>query len=233
MRFCKNLGIIAIFIFLSSAAWAKNWQLEDFRSLFLKAASEKLTWVPGELKILRFVADPQDLNLPDGARAEVIFRAPPKLGPNALLIKFSKDGQTLALVRAVGYLEAEIPVVVLKRPLPRHAILEPKDLALENKPASRLPKDVITEIEKAIGKRLRLSLRAGQILREYALETPPIIKRGALVRIVARGEAFTVSALGEARQDGRTGEVIRVRNLSSKREVFARVIDSRTVEVNF
>lgn len=234
MRAFKFFVILLFGIFLAGSGEAREWKIEDFKALFLRASTEKLSWLPGELQIRRFVAEPEHLDLPDNIRAEVTFRTPPKLGPNSFLLRFfSKEGRLLATVRGACYLEAEIPVVVLKRPLPRHAILGPKDLALEKRPASRLPRDVITEMDEALGKRLRLSLRAGQILRAYALEDPPVIKRGNLVRIVARGKAFTVSALGEARQDGRPGEIIKVRNLSSKREVFAKVVDSKTVEVSF
>ncbi len=224
---------LSLLVLWAGLVRAEEWQPEDLEALFLEAASERLAWLPGELKLLRFAAEPETLSLPPEAEARVIFRGLPKLGANTALIKFFAGERLLATVRAVGYLEAEIPVVVLKRPLPRHAILRAKDLALEKRPASRLPKDVLTEIRAAIGKRLRLSLRAGQILREYALEDPPVIKRGSLVRIVARGESFTVSAIGEARQEGRPGEIIRVRNLSSKREIFARVVSSEVVEVNF
>ena len=232
MRGFRIFCLIAV-LFWAGSAFAQEWQVKDFEALFLEAAAERLTWLPGELKILRFAVEPQRLDLPPGAKARVVFRGIPKLGANAALIEFSAEGKLLATVRAVGYLEAEIPVVVLRRPLPRHAILHRKDLAIEKRPASRLPRDVLTEIEAAVGKRLRLGLRAGQVLREYALEEPPVVKRGSLVKIVARGEAFTVSALGKARQEGRPGEIIKVRNLNSKREIFARVVGPETVEVNF
>ncbi len=225
--------VLLVFYFWCSTSLAKTWEAEDLKDLFLSAVKERLSWLSGRVTLKRFVLEPEKIEAPQGSKIRLRFRGQPKLGANIALIEFEKDGIIVGRARAVGLVEAEIPVLVAKRPLARHTILSEEDLALELKPASRLPKDVLTNKKEAVGKRLKMSLRAGQLVRAYALEVPPLIKKGALVRIVAEGPGFTVSAVGEARQDGRPGQIIRVRNLSSKREVFARVVDEKTVKVNF
>lgn len=228
-----KLILVTFFLLFSTCAEARLWEAEDFRALFLSAVKEKLSWVQGKIVLERFTVEPERVEVPEGAKVELRFRGRPKLGANTALVVFEKDGLRLGQARVVGFVEAEIPVVVAKRPLARHTILGAEDITLELRPASRLPKDVLTRKEEALGKRLRMSLRAGQLVRRYALEVPPVIKRGDLVRIVAEGPGFTVTAVGEARQDGRPGEIIRVRNLESKREVFAKVVDQKTVKVNY
>ena len=229
----RALVLFLILLFLTSPAKAKTLTKEDFKALFFEEVSRHLSWEREDLKLIRFHAEPEEVVVPETARQVVRFRQPPKLGSNTLLVDFYQGEDLLCRVRLMGFVEAMIPVVVLKRPLARHTVVHEEDLALERRPMSRLPKDVFTNPKEVAGLWTRLSLRAGQVLRRSNLEVPPVVKRGHLVKIIAEGPGFVVTAVGEARQDGRPGEVIRVRNLTSKREVFARVIDAQTVKVNF
>jgi len=51
--------------------------------------------------------------------------------------------------------------------------------------------------------------------------------------MIAESDGLKITALGEVRERGRRGERIRVVNLDSKREIYARVLDSKTVKVDF
>jgi len=123
--------------------------------------------------------------------------------------------------------------VVLERPVLNKAILSEEDITLELKPLSRLPQDVILNKESAIGKQVRMSLKAGTVLRYSHIQRPVIIKRNQIVYIVARGHNFIVKAKGIALQDGREGGRIKVKNLSSKKVLWGKVISSEEVEVSF
>jgi flagella basal body P-ring formation protein FlgA len=59
----------------------------------------------------------------------------------------------------------------------------------------------------------------------------PEISVGKLVKIIVRVGNVRVSTLGEARQIGRAGEIIRVTNRATAASLRARVIDAQTVEV--
>jgi flagella basal body P-ring formation protein FlgA len=62
---------------------------------------------------------------------------------------------------------------------------------------------------------------------------PPVVKRGDLVTIVAETDAIKITTQGVVIENGGKGDMVRVVNTSSKRELFARVKDSKTVEVDF
>ncbi len=233
----RGLGIFllvtAAWLILVAPVWARTLDKAYFQSLFMQLAEKQLPWPAEDLVLVRFVAEPEHLQVPEGAREIVRLMQPLHPGPNTLLVDYVYQGKLLKRVRLLGSLEVMLPVVVLKHPLPRHALVSQADVALERRPLTRLPKDVVLHVKDALGLRTRTSLRAGSVLRASALEIPPVVKRGSLVRIVAQGENFLVTAVGEARQDGRPGQIIRVRNLVSKREVFARVVDEKTVRVTF
>ncbi|NPB08781.1 MAG: flagellar basal body P-ring formation protein FlgA [Thermodesulfobacteria bacterium] len=224
---------VLLFVGLVSTGWGKTLETTYFQDLFFNEITKHLPWPAEDLILLRFTAEPEKLELPPGAKEVVHVRQTPRVGSNTILVDYYLGRKLIARVRLLGYVEAMLPVLVLKRPLARHQIIQPEDLGFERRPLSRLPKDALTKAREAVGLRTRVGLRAGQVLRRSALEVPPVIKRGKLVRILAEGPGFMVSAVGEARQDGRPGEIIRVRNLTSKREVFARVIDGETVKVTY
>jgi len=75
------------------------------------------------------------------------------------------------------------------------------------------------------------SVITSDMLRTLRAEV--VIKRGKRVSISVQIPGLMVSALGEALQQGRTGEYIKVRNVDSKRIIIVRVKDDGTVEPVF
>ncbi len=80
---------------------------------------------------------------------------------------------------------------------------------------------------------MKRSIRLGDPLQRNQIEFPPVVKRGERVVIQAVGRGLTLTAAGEARQDGRSGESIRVMNSGSRKEVVCRVIAPGLVKVEF
>jgi flagella basal body P-ring formation protein FlgA len=78
-----------------------------------------------------------------------------------------------------------------------------------------------------------MSLRPGMVLRTSHLQLPVLVKRNEEVELIARGKNFIVKAKGVALENGRLGEVIRVRNKDSQKVVFAKVVGERLVEVSY
>jgi flagella basal body P-ring formation protein FlgA len=94
-------------------------------------------------------------------------------------------------------------------------------------------RQVMTSVEEVVGKRARRPLRANTMLRTYEVEAQPVVRKGDIVLLVVESARLKVTMLGEALEPGEEGATIRVRNTSSKREVHAVVIDSKTVRVPF
>jgi flagella basal body P-ring formation protein FlgA len=88
------------------------------------------------------------------------------------------------------------------------------------------------------GRKARRVLVEGQVIPQAAVETlkadnPILVKSRDLVKIVARVGGMNVTTVGEAQQEGREGDRIRVRNVDSKKEVIGRVIGRGLVDVDF
>lgn len=79
-------------------------------------------------------------------------------------------------------------------------------------------------------------VRAGRVIRAEAVspERPPIvIKRNKSVLMRVRLPGLVVTSVGQALQDGRVGEYIKVRNTDSQRIIVARVSEDGTLNPVF
>ncbi|MNL46374.1 flagellar basal body P-ring biosynthesis protein FlgA [compost metagenome] len=79
--------------------------------------------------------------------------------------------------------------------------------------------------------RLRQPLRPGEVLTDAHLEPTPAVTRGNWARLLARSGEVTVESRVEVLQDGRTGQVVRVKVPGGSGEVLARVTGRGQVEV--
>lgn len=64
-------------------------------------------------------------------------------------------------------------------------------------------------------------------------DNPVLIKPRDVVTLTARVGGVRLVTRGEALQEGRAGDRVRVRNIDSKREVVGRVVERGVVEVDF
>lgn len=121
--------------------------------------------------------------------------------------------------------------VQVTRVIRRGESVSGRDVKLMGTRLSLLPRGAMSELASLEGTVAREELRPGQWLTENSLETPDVIKRGQPVKIQLRRGSIQISAQGLSKQDGAIGEVIRVENLSSRREIHARVLSSDEVQV--
>jgi flagella basal body P-ring formation protein FlgA len=130
-------------------------------------------------------------------------------------------------------LERRLEVVVAARPVATGQRLRADDLRLAERDIARLRDDYFVDPGAVIGQEVRQMLRAGDVVGQRAVRPATVIRRGQTLMIEASDGTVTVSMRGEALQNGRRGELIRVRNLSSQRVIDARVVGPDRVRVIF
>ncbi|SFD92370.1 flagella basal body P-ring formation protein FlgA [Thiohalospira halophila DSM 15071] len=124
-----------------------------------------------------------------------------------------------------------IPVVVARNPIYRGETVERGDLGQESRDTSGLRGGHFTDPGEVAGQQAERRLRPGRVISGRDVAPPILVERGARVTITAGSGGFAVSVKGEALADGRKGETIPVRNLSSEREVDAEVVGPGRVQV--
>jgi flagella basal body P-ring formation protein FlgA len=122
-------------------------------------------------------------------------------------------------------------IVVATNSLPRGSIIQQGDVTMEMRDISRLHRGFLEDAKAAVGKKLRQRIGRNQVITPSKLVAPLTVKRNNRVLIRASNKTIQVSMAGKALQNGSMGQVIRVKNESSNKEVDARVVAPGIVEV--
>lgn len=176
-----------------------------------------------------------DLRLPQG-RVSFDMIAPdhwPGYGRASLALIVRVDDQVKRNLTVLVEVEALAEMVVVSRTVERGEVLAPADLSVVRRDLSQVQGRFLKSVDEAAGLRARNVIRANTALRPDHLERIPVVKSGQLVTIVAENEVLRMTASGKAKGAGAIGDSIIVQNLSSLREVTARVLDAATVKVDF
>ena len=208
---------------------------EEIKRIALSYIYQKMDLDQNEVRI-KGVQIRKDVVLP---RGNVTCRVePPRnmdfLGKVPLSVIFSVDRDFEKKVLAVVDIEMLKGVVVTKRPLRRYRQITGDDIEIQEKDLAKLPSNILTSYKEVLGKRTKRAIDANMVLRSDLIEFPPLVKRGDVVVVVAESGGLRITALGIVKgREGRRGERIRVENLDSKKIIYARVMDSKTVKVDF
>ncbi len=123
-------------------------------------------------------------------------------------------------------------VVVTADRVKRKDVLTDRDLRLKRREID-LPADrFFHAIEDVVGMRMRRSLTEGAILPSSAVEENPVILQGERVLIRYNSPGLTLTAAGEALEDGWQGAGVRVKNLESKKLINGIVAEDGVVEID-
>ncbi len=193
---------------------------------------------PAAIRI-EYTARMNDITLPlplknlNDLEFQVSSTADTFIGNMTFLVKISHLGRLIREERVTARLEQLQEVVVTNRALPKDAVITEADVKIVQKWVRRQPTGQLDNVQEAIGKRVIASIRANTELRSSLLAEQVIVKKGRNVRIVLHAGPMLISAVGLSEQDGTMGEIIKVKNISSSRIIFARVINDSLVQVDF
>ncbi len=206
--------------------------IEKIVRAFLK---ETMPWDWEKVKIGKFQANVEKVLVPEGRLSyEVVpSKQTDYLGTIPLCVNIMVDDQPNVKVWASVDISVITEVVAARKPLGRYQLIGEDDIHLVKMNLAELPCDAMTDLGDALGKRTKRMIRSKTVLRPDLLELPPVVKRGSIVSIIAEAPGIKVTALGKVKEKGRKGQVIQVENLDSNKGIYARVLDSNTVVVDF
>lgn len=159
--------------------------------------------------------------------------AEPLHGAVPLVIAVRRDGEEIARAEVTAEVASVELGVVAARALERGALLGEDDLRLAPIEDPRERRSALDATSEAVGKRLRRRVDAGAPVRRAWVEEEPLVRRGEPVRLALVRGRLRIESTGVARQNGKAGEIVRVENPSSRREVLGRVGKDGVVHVAF
>ena len=109
--------------------------------------------------------------------------------------------------------------------------LSADDLSRERRDVLTL-RDVLTELpEGQYAYEIAETVLAGMPLTPRCLKLKPVVHRGQSAQAVVQDGALSVTMKVEVLEDGAPGQIVRVRNLQSRREIRGKVINEQTILV--
>lgn len=135
--------------------------------------------------------------------------------------KVSTSGRATVGVKCQGreqkplYLTVNVKVFgrywVPNADIARGQVIEKAMLSEKDGDLSKLPRNIIQDPEKIIGKQLNRALKAGKPVQESSLQAVYLVKRNAIVDVQAAGTGFMIKRDGKALDDGALGDPVRVK----------------------
>ena len=136
-------------------------------------------------------------------------------------------------VGVVSQANVSLPAVHARGIIERGQLIGADDLSVQRINIGKAPRGYFNRFDDVVGKAAKRRIRGGQTLTPALLALPLAVKRGQPVKIIASHDGIEASTAGEALGDGRTGEVIRVRNVRSGKVIDAQVLDEGVVTSTF
>jgi flagella basal body P-ring formation protein FlgA len=201
-----------------------------FRDYLMKNAP----WPENEMSI-ESIRVPGDIALPEGSLHWEIRENGNAdfLGNISATLSFFVDGRQIRRVPLSARISLTRDVLQAVRRIQRGDLITEDKVSIVRESTMRRQGEALTDMEDAVGKRATRSIRVGCTLNASMVEDPPVVTKGSPVTIIAENNLVRITTLGEALEDGRKGERIKVRNLGSGKEVFSTVEAPGWVKVLF
>ena len=153
------------------------------------------------------------IEMPACARLEAFLPAGSRLIGNTSIGVRCMDRNGWSIFVPVR-IRIRLDLLVSARQLPSGHVLQKQDIVSQKLDISQT--EGLTDPGQALGKVLRYSIAAGQILRENMLRQPFSVKQGQTVHLVVQGGGFSIRSEGAALGNAGAGRTVQVRSISGR-----------------
>jgi flagella basal body P-ring formation protein FlgA len=202
---------------------------EDLHALLVKNLTEPLHALPG-------TAELQDVRLPPyiflAHPQQQVMLEPVKIAPGRLSLRFAvreMDGVVLRRVAATAFLNVWMEAPCAAKPLNRGDVLSPDAVTFVRMNAAHMRE--IPWDGRGGPWQVQRGIAPNQPIFQGDLLPQSMLRKGSVVSLIYEKGNVRMSVRAEVMADAEPGATVTVRNLQSKKQIFATVIDNNTVMV--
>lgn len=163
------------------------------------------------------------LNSSASARIEVFGGREPWVGHQEFRAAFyDRHGQRQEY-QVTAVIKPLPQVVVASTNLPRGHVVRAEDVQVKQQPSNAPETPLCEREEQVVGQETQRRVQAGEPIAVRDVRGIPLVRRGDIVTVVARGGGVVVRTDAKATMDGGLGQEIRLTSLDGRRELTARV----------
>jgi flagella basal body P-ring formation protein FlgA len=223
---------------LSLALPAATLHAADIEPLFRTAIREyieaNMPWPPGSMRVDFLSKEPEYLP----QNKDFSLRVEPAgnqdfIGDMVFLVKCFKGGTLLRTESVRTRIEVERNVVTAARGLPAGTTLSESDIRTARRWVRRIHPHSLSLMEETAGKRLTIQVASGAEILATMLKEIPLVRKGKIVKMVFDNGPMQIVTVGLSEEDGVAGNIVRVKNISSNKIIYARVLSDSLVRIGF
>jgi flagella basal body P-ring formation protein FlgA len=155
------------------------------------------------------------------------------LGETYYVLKLYNNGVLFREESIRARIEILREFVASVKNLGRYYVIGANDVSLQKKWVRSISLNSISNMDEVVGKLLCVSVRPNAEITSNMLKEVTAVKRGKIVQVVLDSGAINITTMGMAEEDGAEGSFVKVRNISSNKIIYARVVGESKVKVDF
>lgn len=129
-----------------------------------------------------------------------------------------------------GVVRWKSSVPVLRRTASYQQTLQENDLVMTEKDVT-FQTDFLSEIKDVAGQDAARTLSAGQVLVSADLKKKAMVRRGQVVKTIVGESDYEIALMAMAEETGSQGDLVKIKNMESKKILTAVVIDQGVVRL--
>ncbi len=222
--------------FPASAATSQNTVLDQEKLNYAigKYIEKNMPWPAGSMRYEIMTRLPQIAGSEDRFTWKIDSRRDENyIGETYLILKHYSNGVLLREENIRTRIEVLRDFVVSVRNLIKDEIIATDDIMLKKKWVRSVPANAISGTEQVIGKAASHNIRQNTELTVNMFKEAVAVRRGKMVQILLSNGPMNITATGLSEEDGAEGSFVKVRNVSSNKVIYARVIGEAKVRVDF
>lgn len=136
-------------------------------------------------------------------------------------------------IHVAAHIDGQVNVLIARHPIPRGTIIQNEDMEFVLRRYSQLSYGYYGSAKLLTNMEAKRNIKTGQVLTPNLVKAQKMVLRGEHITIIAQNGGLNLRVKGKALMDGKMGQMIKVKNLNSKKLIYARVISAGIVKVNF
>jgi flagella basal body P-ring formation protein FlgA len=221
--------LVCIFYLLPSAAYAAVYSSTEAKIMqFVKEVYNS-----GDDMQIRLNNIPNQLKEKVKVRNITFTKIPDVNGDGICAVEFDTGAGRTKNAQVPFRIFTKRKLFVLKEAGKKDTILGKRDVFVKETYMNGRGAEYPASIEDVIGKVLKKDVPMNTIVANQMLEEPVAVQRGEIVNVIAENKKLLIQSKGKMIDKGRVGDMVRVKNISSGREITGRVTANNAVTVDF
>jgi flagellar basal body P-ring formation protein FlgA len=204
---------------------------EEISQIIIGYLARTASWKESEIEI-QSIERTQGIELTPNMHLRISSRLPiTGRGKIIFPIEIVQGSQTVRNFWVSARIRINAGILTATKPIRPGRVINPEDIVLSAANIDDLRHTYFSKADEVVGKISERNFSPGDPLTREELSDPLLIKRGDAIQLRLERSGLVITAQGRAEQDGRLGQIIRVRNLEFSTLLSAQVTGQAEAKV--